>query len=302
MRVQVGPDLAIATVAASQGGAIGHGQLRTIGLSPVAIERRIAAGSLHARHRGVYCVGHALLGVDGRRWAAVLACGPGAVLSHASAAHAWGIIDSPTASVHVTVPNRSGRRHSGILIHRPRTLPADETTELDGLPITTPARTLLDLAATGLRGRALEATLDQAELRSRVDWADVARLIERHPRRRGVPRLRATLATYAPGSVDTRSRLEEIVLELCDRYALPRPHANAVIEGRIRDFWWPAAQLVVEADSYRWHRSPSRLNADRERDVELVLAGLKTLRFTYDQCTKRPKYVRNAILRALGPT
>jgi very-short-patch-repair endonuclease len=127
----------------------------------------------------------------------------------------------------------------------------------------------------------------------------VARLIERHPHRRGVPALRAKLAAYAPGSVDTRSRLEEIVLELCDQFAIPRPQANAVIEGRTRDFWWPQAALVVEADSYRWHRSPWALDADRERDVELALAGVRTLRFTYDQCTKRPKYVRNAIRRTL---
>jgi very-short-patch-repair endonuclease len=139
-------------------------------------------------------------------------------------------------------------------------------------------------------------------LRCHVDWQQVWELIERHQRRRGVPTLRATLERYAPGSVDTRSRLEEIVIELCDRFAIPRPQVNSVVEGRARDFYWPKRRLVVEADSYRWHRSPSAMNDDRERDVELTLAGLTTLRFTYDQCTKRRNYVKRSIRRALGPT
>jgi very-short-patch-repair endonuclease len=90
------------------------------------------------------------------------------------------------------------------------------------------------------------------------------------------------------------------VLELCDEYALPRPQVNRVIEGTRRDFSWPEARLVVEADSYAWHRSPTALDDDRERDVRLTLAGYIVLRFTYEQCTKRREYVRESILRGLG--
>jgi Protein of unknown function (DUF559) len=201
--------------------------------------------------------------------------------------------------MHVSVPHATRVRQRGIVTHR-RSLPADEMTTLDGLPITTPARTLLDLAAGGLRGRPLEAVLDRAERELRVDWADVHRLLERHRGRPGVPALDAVLARYAPGSVDTFSELEEIVLGLCDDFALPRPKVNCVIEGKRRDFYWPDARLVVEADSYAWHRSPSALNDDRERDVRLTLAGYTVLRFTYEQCTKRREYVRSSILAALG--
>jgi hypothetical protein len=302
MRDRFGPDRFIARLAAEQGGIVDHGQLRDLGLSATAIGRRIRAGLLHPQYPGVYAVGHPLLSLEGRRWAAVRACGPRAVLSHVTAADAWGLRRSSSPVIDVTVPDRSGRRHPGIRIHRPRQLPADEVCALLGLPITTPARTLLDLAAAGLRGRPLEAALDHAERRRRVDWDEVRHLLERHAGRRGTRELRATLSRYAPGSMETLSVLEEIVLELCDDYGLPRPVTNAVVEGRRRDFSWPAARLVVEADSFTWHRSPSALNDDRERDVELTLAGWTVLRFTYEQCTKRRDYVQRCIRRALGPT
>jgi hypothetical protein len=181
-----------------------------------------------------------------------------------------------------------------------RAIREDEVTELDGLPITTPARTLIDLAAGGLGGRGLEAALDHAERALRVDWGEMRRLLERHAGRPGVPSIEATLTRYAPGSVDTRSVLEEIVLALCDEHGIPRPRTNVVVHERVRDFYWPDEGLVVEADSYRWHHSPTALNDDRERDVELTLAGVRFLRFTYDQCTERRHYVRAAILRGLG--
>jgi len=105
------------------------------------------------------------------------------------------------------------------------------------------------------------------------------------------------LARYRAG--DTRSVLEALVAELCDAHGLPRPQENCVIEGKVRDFYWPHARLVVEADSYAWHRSPSALNDDRERDVELTLAGYRTLRFTWEQVTRRRAYVVGALYRAL---
>jgi very-short-patch-repair endonuclease len=101
------------------------------------------------------------------------------------------------------------------------------------------------------------------------------------------------------GPIDVRSELERLVYALCDDAGLPRPLENTVIEGRVRDFYWPHCRLVVEADSFAWHRSPSALNADRERDVELTLAGYHVLRFTYEQVTRRPRYVVEAIRTAL---
>jgi very-short-patch-repair endonuclease len=300
MRDRASPDLEMAAIADRQGGVLGRGQLLALGVSAPAIGRRVATGRLHIIYRGVYALGYRRIGVLGWRWAAVLACGEGAVLSHGSAADAWGIRRSASPRPHVIVPRRARIRQPGIVVHSPRHVLLDEVTRLDGLPITTPARTLLDLAAGGLRGRPLEAALDRAERELRVDWAEMHRMLERHAGRPGVPALRETLARYAPGSVETFSVLEEIVLELCDEYSLPRPQVNCVIEGKRRDFYWPDMRLVVEADSYAWHRSPSALDDDRERDVELTLAGLRTLRFTYEQCTNRREYVRRSILRARG--
>lgn len=300
MRSQLAPDHEIAVVAARQGGAIAHAQLLATGLSTAAIQRRVRAGRLHARHRGVYAVGHPRLTAEGVRWAAALACRPDGVISHASAGVAWDIVRWSTGAVHVTVGRASRARRAGLRLHRRGALAADEVTDLDGLPVTTPARTLLDLAASGLEGRRLEAALDRAELLRLLDFADLDALLVRYPGRPGTPSLTATLSRYVAGTVNTRSVLEELILELCDAHGLPRPLVNTIIEGRERDFCWPHARLVVEADSYTWHRSPSALNDDRERDVALVLAGYAVLRFTWEHATKRRRYVADTILRALG--
>jgi Transcriptional regulator, AbiEi antitoxin/Protein of unknown function (DUF559) len=300
MRGQSAPDRAVARLAARQGGVVSHAQLLRLGLSPRAIERRIAAGRLIPLHRGVYAIGHDRVGVDGRRWAAVLALGAEAFLSHASAADALGLRAASSRLVHVTVRGRGGReRRNGIRVHRPRALPDDEVTTLRGLPITTPARTLLDLAGSGLRPKQLESALNQAELDLRLDFAELHELLARYPRRPGTRALKAQLAAYR-GPVDARSRLERLVHALCAANGLARPLVNTVIEGKLRDFCWPQRRLVVEADSYRWHRTPSAFNDDRERDVELTLAGYTVLRFTYEQVTRRPRYVIRALKLALG--
>jgi len=298
--MQLAPDHEIARQAKRQGGVISHRQLVALGLHPQSIRYRCEIGRLHALRRGVYAVGHAIVGVDGRRWAAVLALGGDAFVSHTSAADAFGFRRSESGLVHITVRGRAGRkRHVGIRIHRPHVLPDDETTALDELPITTPPRTLLDLAAAGLRGRPLEAALDRAVKLRLLDFAELHRLLARYPRRPGAPSLKAQLSRYR-GPVDTRSELERLVNELCDANALPPPLANTVIEGRVRDFHWPEFRLVVEADSYGHHSSPSALNDDRERDVELTLAGYRTLRFTYEQVTCRRGYAIRALRTAFG--
>jgi hypothetical protein len=300
MRPQTAPDRTIGRLAARQGGVVSHEQLRRLGFSPEAIKRRVVVGRLVPFHRGIYAVGHSGVGVEGLRWAAVLALGNDAFLSHASAADAHGIRASKARVMHVTVRGRGGReRRDGIRVHRPRALPDDEVTTLQRLPITTPARTLLDLAATGLKGRALESALNHAELDVRLDFAELHELLARYRRRPGTRSLKAQLEAYR-GPVDVRSKLERLVYELCDAYGLPRPLVNTVIEGKVRDFYWPHRRVVVEADSFRWHRTPSALNDDRERDVELTLAGYTVLRFTHEQVTRRPRYVIRAVRLALG--
>jgi hypothetical protein len=289
----------IAALAEAQGGVVARRQLLAVGLSSASIARHVAGGRLHTVARGVYAVGHGLVGADGRRWAAVLALGPGAVVSHGTAADAWDIRPSASGLVQVTVGRGGRARRPGVRLHRVA-LAADEATTLSGLPITTPSRTLLDMAGSGLRGRPLEAALDRAERLRALDFADLGALLDRYPDRRGSRALRTALDRYVPGSIETLSILEELVLGLCDRHGIPRPLVNAAVLGRRRDFHWPDRRLVVEADSYAWHRSPSALSDDRERDVELTLNGYTVLRFTYEQVTKRRRYVVSALRRALA--
>jgi hypothetical protein len=298
MRAQLDIDHRIAGLAERQAGVASFPQLIALGLSKDGVRRRVEAGRLHPLHRGVFAVGHRRLDILGGRWAAVLALGDGAVLSDGPASDGWGLMRF-RGRPHVTVPPPGGRaRRKGIVVHRRALLP-DEVTRLRGLPITTPARTLLDLAAGGVRGHPLERALHHAERALRIDWGELHTLLERHARRPGVPELRRTLARFNAGALDTHSRLEEIVGELCSDHGIPLPQANVVVAGRTRDFVWPERHLVVEADGYTWHGTPTALDEDRERDVELVLAGLSGLRFTYQQCTERPGYVGGSILAAL---
>jgi len=130
-----------------------------------------------------------------------------------------------------------------------------------------------------------------------LDFADLAVLLDRYAGRPGTPALREALDRYAGG--DARSALEEVIAELCVANGLERPRENVVVLGRVRDFYWPAARLVVEADSYAWHRSPAAMADDRERDAELTLAGIRTLRFTWSQATRRRAYVVSSLRSAL---
>ncbi len=298
MRDKSGPDIAIAAVAGRQGGMIARQQLLAIGLSPAGIHRRVRSGRLHPVYAGVYAVGHRVIGLLGRQWAAVLACGEGAALSHWSAGAAWRMIATTLAAMHVSAA-RAGRGRAGLKVHR-RTLEPDEITTLDGLPITTPARTTIDLAAAGLRGRKLEAALDAA-VEHELDFSDLHRLLDRHRGRAGrAGGQRAARALHARHDRHPQ-RPRGLVLDLCDAHGIPRPLVNAIVAGRRRDFFWSDVPLVVEADSYRWHRSPAALTADRRRDVELTLAGLPFLRFSYTQITEEPEYVAAATLAALTP-
>jgi very-short-patch-repair endonuclease len=297
MRGQDATQRNIVAIASRQGGVISHSQLLDAGLSRHAVTRGLEAGRLHPVHRGVYAVGHRSLAVTGRRWAAVLACGPGAALSHHSAGAAWGVLRSGGARLDVLVRLGGRAPPGGVRLHRSRVLAAGDVTALDGLPITTPARTLLDLAAALTPAR-LSTAVSRAEQRRLLDFADLHALVDRHPRRAGSPALTAVLESYA--ARDTRSALEDLIAELCQRHAIERPRDNVILHGHVRDFAWPPRKLVVEGDSYSWHRSPTALDSDRERDVTLALAGWRTLRFTYAQVTRRPGYVADAIRAALA--
>lgn len=222
----------------------------------------------------------------------------GGVLSHATAATAWEMLPSASGLIHVTVRGAAGReRRGGLRVHRSSTLDPGDTTTRRGIPITTPLRTLLDVAAC-LHGRRLEELLDRAE--RRLDFAELTARLQAHPARPGSPALQAVLSHYTVGSTPTRSKLEEAFLRLCDDHGLPRPEANTIIEGELCDFVWRDARLIVEVDGYAFHRIRTVFLSDRERDVALKLAGWTVLRFAYEHVTERPGWVAAAIREGLA--
>ena len=286
----------IAALAAAQGGRVSRAQLLGQGIGRRAIEHRLSARRLHAVQRGVYAVGHALRADDGRWWEALLACGDEVALSHESAAQLWALRVPRPGPVELTSARTGGTPRSGIRLHRTRALHTHETTELRGMPITTPERTVLDLAAR-LPDRRVEQMLDRGESSRLLDLAALRRAVDDHPFWAGTPRLRRVLALYAP--TVTRSELEERFLDLCDAQGLPRPTMNARVAGYEVDAHWPGSQLVVELDGYAYHRTPHAFEADRARDVALTVAGYRVLRFTYRQIAEEPERVAAAIRRLL---
>jgi len=293
-------DRALGALAERQHGVVAHRQLLELGLGRRAIGHRLERGRLQGVHRGVYALGHRGLSRSGRWVAAVLAAGPGAVLSHRSAADLWGIRRSARPRIDVTRP---GRRHGGLgieLFHC-ACLREDEMTVLEGIPVTTASRTLLDLAAV-LPRQQLERALREAEVRRLGDAASLAVLLVRHPRRRGTAMLRSILASGRVEDGVTRSALEERFLVFLDANVLPRPQLNAHLDvhGPLLecDCVWRAERLVVELDGHATHSPRSAFERDRARDRALNAAGWRVLRITWRQLHGEAEAVA-ADLRAL---
>jgi hypothetical protein len=267
MRAQL--DTLIAALAERQHGVVEHDQLLSLGLTESGIARRLASGRLHRLHRGVYAVGHRKVSAAGRRLAAVLACGRGALVSHHTAADLWNIRPSASPRVHVTVPTTAGRRRPGIVVHRTKTLRAEHAATVDGIPVTSVSRTLTDLART----------LDAASLRKTVERANRLRLLDVSSLPR-TPRLEQALEAAHLGHVD--SDLESDFLALCRRYDIPKPEIHPLVAGHRVDFLWRDERVVVETDGWEYHSGRREFRDDRRRDAELTLLGYAPLRFTYD--------------------
>ncbi len=227
---------------------------------------------------------------------AVLACGEGAVLSHHSAAYHQDLARQRRQRADVTVPRRSGLAQPDIAVHRVRRLERADWTLHHGIPTTTVARTLLDLAAV-VDAAQLTRAIEAAERKGAFDLNKVRALLARSHGRAGVKALRAVLteAVIEPAS---RSDLESLFHDLIGQAGLPRPLANVLVEGIEVDAYWPDLKLIVEIDSYAYHRSPAAFERDRQRDVQLTLAGHTVLRFTDRQLNLEPQAVVAALAAA----
>ena len=302
MRRELDTDREIAARATRQYGVITRRQLAATGLGPSAIDRRVRHGRLIVLYRGVYAVGHTALRAEGRMLAAVLAGGPGAVLSHASAAFAWRLRRSSARLIDVTVPTGAGRarRRADLRVHRRADLGTDEVTTRGGIPITTPARTLLDLAG-GQSRRTIERAIDEAEVLGLFDLRALRAVVEAHPNAQGARRLAAVLATHTAGSTLTRTDLEELFLGFCATQGLQRLRVNHGVAGLEADFFWPEHLLAVEVDGYRFHRTRAKFERDRQRDALLTARGVRVLRFTDRQIKQRPSEVLDALRSAGAP-
>jgi very-short-patch-repair endonuclease len=231
--------------------------------------------------------------------AAVLACGPCAALSHHKAGALWGLRPSSSPKIDVTVPNTNGRRRAGVRIHRSRALGADEVTVEDGIPATTPERTILDLAAT-LSVAHLEKVLDRMEILELAEYRTVAQLARTRTGHRGAPKLLHTLNAYVAGEQPTRSDLEVLFRQICHDHGLPQPRVNQRVAGKEVDFLFTDHRLIVEADSWRYHKTRRSFESDRARDVVTAQAGCRTVRFTDGQLANDPASVATALWTLLG--
>ena len=282
----------------AQHGTVARRQLRALGLGDDAIDARCRAGSLVRVARGVYAAGHGRLTDRGRWQAAVLSCGEGAVLSHRAAAVLWGIWQQPPAVVDVTVPRVGRVSRPAIALHRSGRLGDGQVARRDGIRVTNPARTLVDLAE-GVERRVLERALDEAQ---RLRLCSERRLragVERNPGRVGAARIAAVLDEHDLGSTATVNDFEEAFLALCDGHGIERPEVNVRL-GRYRaDFLWREPRLIVETDGYATHGTRGAFESDHERDVELGAVGWRVRRFTWLQLIGKPEWVANRVRGAI---
>jgi len=276
-------DQRIGWIAGKQHGVISLNQLVAAGLSPRAARDRVASGRLVRLHRGVFAVGHGAVSADGYRLAAVLACGPAAALSHRSAAALWSL--RPYAGrPEVSIPSQAGRAVEGVHIHRCRSLAPGDITEIDAIPCTTVARTLLDLAAAGDRPGLVAAITRAEELRI-YDGAGVEAVLERARGKPGARLLREVLAGWSDDR--TRSHFERELLAFLQRHALPEPAVNAwiTVENTTiqADFMWSSQRVILETDGYATHGTRKAFGDDRRRDQLLTRNGWTPLRAAYRQ-------------------
>lgn len=292
----------VARLAARQHGVVTRAQLIGLGLNSDAIHHRVERGRLHRVWRSVYALGQPELTPHGNWMAAVLSCGPRAVLSHLSAAGLWGIVRSPsTVRIDVSVPGGGGRRGARparparrprLVLHRRPSLAAADVTRCSGIPVTNPACTLVDLAGLLTRDR-LEAAVNEADKLGLTDPEQLRVAVDALSPRTGTRALRELLDRHT--FVLTDSELERRFLQIARRARLDRPVTGKKVCGFKVDFLWPDLGLVVETDGLTYHRTPAQQARDRLRDQAHAAAGLTCLRFTHAQVRYEPEHVARTL-------
>jgi very-short-patch-repair endonuclease len=287
------PDRVIATLGEAQHNMVGRHQLAALGVTRRHIDARVRSGHLHRFLPGVYSVGTSKVSQRGRWMGTVLAAGEGTVLSHGSAAALRGL-GPDRMRVAITVPTDRARH----LKPHVSKLEPDEITVHDGIPVTTVARTLLDLAAVVPQDQ-LERAVREAEVRGLADATPLPVLLERHRGRKGTKALLAVMPRANDGR--TKSELEEAFLRFLDARGLPRPKLNRHVAGKERDCVYADQRLVIELDGW-WSHGKARFHADRGRDRRLLVAGFTTVRVTFDHVENEADDLEADLRALLGST
>ena len=286
----------VVALALEQRGLVRGDQLLAIGIPHSTISGWLEQGRIRVVHRGVYLVG-AILPEGADRLAAVYACWPLAVLSHRSAAEEWKLIDERGSFVlQITAPGWRREGPSGVYVHRTALLPADEVAEIDGVPITSPARAVFDLASQAPDWE-VAAAYEEGLIKGLFDRDAMIRMAMRHKGRRGIRKIRVLIDRDAPPSV-TIKKAHLLLLELIRSSGLPHPRTEYEINGKAADIAWPEAKLVVEMDGGAFHNTIGRIERDKVRDAERAAVGWLTIRVTWNELTKRPGAVISRIARA----
>jgi very-short-patch-repair endonuclease len=288
-------DRAALAIAARQHAVITAGQLYRAGLTRGAIRQRVASGWLRRYHRGVYLVGP-IEPPLARAMAATLACGSGALLSHYPAGVYWALLPGPAHPVHVTVVARHVAGPAGVRVHRTQRLHPRDATKHHDIPVTSPARTLLDLA-TQITPREHARAVNEAHVLRLVTDQSLNEQCARYPRHRGVAVLRKAIRQEPQL---TRSEAERRLLELIRAAGLPEPETNVRIHGHEVDVLWRGQKLAVEVDGYAFHSTRAAFERDRRRDAALKGHGVDVIRVTWTQITGERIAVAASLARAYG--
>ena len=279
-------------LARRQHGRVTWAQLRHLGISDSSIHAWIETGRLERVLPKVYALGHRAPSREAALWAAVLYAGPGAVLSHRTAAHWRGLIDHPPRRIEVSTPRKIPSAR-GVVVHGRRQV---ERTLHNGLPVTSIPQTLLDLAAHDDQ-RLTRRALAQLDYRRELDVDAISAICR--PGRAGSRNLRRALAVHNPRLAFTNGPLEYDFMAWCERWRLPLPRVNVRVHGILVDAHWPEQRLVVELDGLANHSTPAQLRRDKANDLRLRRHGIAVLRYDWALIHERPRAVHRDLAAAL---